>query len=201
MPYSKFSLKSAKEEFHLTLIEREDLFSHVEPTPIPAALRETLLENVPLALAINTEKARSELIIAPILVALRKMLDYRIGLFSGIGFDVDVEQQLNGVCDFLISRSPEQLFLTAPVIAIVEAKNEDIISGMGQCVAEMIAAQRFNQREETEIAEIYGAVTSGNVWKFLKLSQSDVFIDVREYYLERIEKIMGILIAMIQQQA
>jgi len=160
-----------------------------------------LQETLPLALAINTEKARSELLISPVLVELRKMFERKISLFSGVDFNVDETKDLSGFCDFLISSSSKQFFITAPVIAIVEAKNEDIIGGMGQCIAEMIAAKLFNEKENISVSWVYGAVTTGSVWKFLKLEQQTVFIDNREYYIESVGKIMGILYAMVKQRA
>jgi hypothetical protein len=201
MSYSKFTLRKAKEEFQLALIEDRDLFSKIESHSISEDLTKILQENLPLALAINTEKARSELLISPILVELRKIFERKISLFSGVDFNVDETRDLNGFCDFLISKSSEQLFITAPVVAIVEAKNEDIIGGMGQCIAEMIAAKLFNEKENIAIAWIYGAVTTGSIWKFLKLKQQEVFIDNREYHIENVSKIMGILHAMIKQHA
>ena len=96
-----------------------------------------------LAVAIGTEKAKSEMIVANILIELREQFEHRISLFSGIDFSVDVESGLTGVCDFLVSLSPEQFYLEAPVIVLVEAKNADVKLGLGQCVAEMLAAQRF----------------------------------------------------------
>ena len=39
----------------------------------------------------------------------RRIFNCSISVFSGEEFNVDVEAGLNGVCDFLISRSPEQL--------------------------------------------------------------------------------------------
>jgi hypothetical protein len=77
-----------------------------------------------LALAINTEKSRSEMIAAPILLEFRDLAVPSISLFSGRPFNVDKEKGLTGVCDFIISRSPEQLFIKAPVIVVAEAKNE-----------------------------------------------------------------------------
>ena len=63
-----------------------------------------------------------------------------------------------------------QLLLVSPVITIVEAKNENIIAGLGQCIAEMVAAQLFNEAEnKNDIKKIYGVVTIGTVWKFLKI--------------------------------
>ena len=64
--------------------------------------------------------------------------DRRISLFSGIDFNVDAENELTGVCDFLVSLSPEQFYVEAPVIILVEAKNLDLKAGLGQCVAEML---------------------------------------------------------------
>ena len=86
------------------------------------------------------------MIIAPILIDLRKQFNNHITVFSGINFTVDPDQGLNGICDFLISYSDELLLVTAPIIILVEAKKEDLNAGLGQCIAEMIAAQRFNEQ-------------------------------------------------------
>ena len=72
-------------------------------------LRSVLDEYVPLAIVDRTEKARSELIIAPILVEVRRLTGRRISLFSGIEFNVGAEAGLIGYCDFILSRSPLQL--------------------------------------------------------------------------------------------
>lgn len=133
------------------------------------------------------------MLITPILIDLRRQFTNRIDIFSGINFTVDPAQGLNGNCDFLISYSEELSLVTTPIITLVEAKKEDLNGGLGQCIAEMIAAQRFNQQEGNEITEIYGVVTSGTVWKFLKLSENQVFLDLTEYYLRDLPKILGIL--------
>lgn len=98
---------------------------------------------------------------APNLTEVRRQVNYQISLFSGTDFNVDIEKGLVGYCDFLLSASREQFFVGAPVITIVEAKNENIIGGLGQCVTEMVAAQIFNQRQSLDIPIIYGVVTSG----------------------------------------
>jgi hypothetical protein len=193
MSYSDFSLSSVKKAFQLQLIEKIDLFKETSDLSPSHLLNETIKENLPLALASNTEKSRSEMLITPILIDLRRQFANRIGIFSGINFTVDPAQGLNGNCDFLISYSEELLLVTAPIITLVEAKKEDLNGGLGQCIAEMIAAQRFNQQEGNEITEIYGVVTSGTLWKFLKLSENQVFLDLTEYYLGDLPKILGIL--------
>ena len=197
MPYANFTLKDIKSVLSLSINERVSLFSEAAEHSVSDHLLETLKENVPLALAISTEKARSELIIAPVLVELRKLLNYKISLFSGIELDVDSQRGLNGICDFVISRSDEQLFLSSPIITIVEAKNENIKGGLAQCIAEMYAAMLFNKKEGNATSIIYGAVTTGSTWKFIELHNEMVFIDVDEYYIDNIRKIIGILVEMI----
>ncbi|WP_338043173.1 hypothetical protein [Okeania hirsuta] len=85
------------------------------------------------------------MIISPIIVELRKYFNRQISLFSGTEFNVDKSKGLTGRCDFIISYSPKQLEVTAPVVKIVEAKNDNIKSGLAQCIAEMVAAQLFNR--------------------------------------------------------
>jgi len=193
MSYSEFSLAKAKQDFSLTIWEKRDIFADAPELSASNLLTETLNYNLAIALSSNSEKARSELIIAPILVDLRRQLQEQISLFSGIDFSVDETKGLNGTCDFLITKSPEVLIVTAPVIIIVEAKKENINGGLGQCTSEMVAAQIFNQRLENNIETIYGAVTTGSIWQFLKLVGQTLSIDLSEYYLKDVNKILGIL--------
>ena len=92
-------------------------------------------------------------------------------------------------CDFIVSLDPEQLFIKSPVFA----KKENLNARLGQCLAEMIAAQIFNQQQGNQISTIYGVVTTGNIWKFLKLENTEVDIDLTEYFINNLEKILGIL--------
>jgi hypothetical protein len=195
MSYSDFDLKKAKSAFNLNIVETEDLFSQTERVEISPLLAEILQQNVPLALAIGTEKASSELIIVNFFLELKRRS--KISFFSGIEFTVDKEKGLNGFCDFLVSQSPEQLFLDTPVLAVVEAKNERIASGLGQCVAEMVAAKIYNEREGKPLPVIYGAVTTGQAWKFLRLQGDTVCIDLADYYIDNPGKILGILVGMV----
>lgn len=193
MAYSQFTLDQVKTNFDLTIQEDQPLFTdRVELNPSPL-LQQILQEYLPLALAINSEKARSEFIIAPILGDVRHQATRPISLFSGKEFNVVPEQGLTGFCDFILSSSKEQLFIEAPVFTIVEAKNEDIISGLGQCAAAMIAAQIFNANKQQPITKIYGCVTTGNVWRFLRLNDHILAIDQDEYYIKELPKILGIL--------
>ena len=199
MAYSKFTIRSVKEQFGIRLIEDMPLFEaeQIPRIAITDHLRTTLTEDAPVAIAINTEKSRSEWIIAPVLAEVRKHSAKRISLFSGTTFTVDEAQGLDGQCDYILSLGQEQLYIAAPILTIVEAKNEDIIGGIGQCVALMFAAQLYNEREQQPLPTIYGAVTTGTTWRFLKLSGTTAWVDRDEYYLNEIETLMGIFSLVI----
>lgn len=201
MAYSSFTLRDVQKIFQLQIHEEMGLFAAIEPLAISESLALTLAENVPLAVSINTEKARSELIVVNMLLELRRLFQRQVSLFSGVDFTVDKDRGLNGFCDFLMSASSEQLFVNVPVVAIVEAKNDNLMSELGQCAAEMVAAQIFNQREDHPLPAIYGAVTTGTGWIFLKLAEGQIAIDLKEYGIEQPDKIMGILSAMLKHSA
>lgn len=194
MAYSDFTLSEMTHRFLLSIDEKSDLFSSVPEIALRPEFMSVLEELVPLALSVSTEKARSELIIAPILLELWRITGQSIGFFSGIEFSVDKEEGLTGICDFILTRSSRQLYVEAPVFMLTEAKNEDMKRGYAQCIAEMIAAQRFNAREGYGKDKVYGAVTIGERWKFLELEGAVARIDSEDYYLEHIHKIMGILL-------
>lgn len=197
MAYSDFRLNELKRLFGLIFEENTDLFASIQAVEAGDLLQTILQENTPLALAIHTEKARSELIIVPILVEVRRRMQRQIGLFSGVDFSVDPSRGLVGVCDYILTAVPEQLVVSAPVVMVVEAKNDNIKAGLAQCMAEMVAAQIFNEREGTGLQTIYGLVSTGSIWKFLKLEGATVFVDQSEYYLEGLEKLLGILLSIM----
>lgn len=194
MSYSDFSLRKAKENLGLTFVEGERFLPELQPIAPGAYLAEFLQESIPLAISMGSEKARSELIISPILFEVRKQLERQISFFSGEEFNVDPSAGLTGICDFIITRSTEQLFVEAPVAVMVEAKKDDLKGGLGQCMAEMVAAQRFNQQQENDITTIYGSVTSGNRWMFLKLVDQVLTLDLQEYLIPPVDRLLGILI-------
>jgi hypothetical protein len=198
MPYSKFTLSRAVEDFELIVREQSNLFAALPPVMPTPLLQEILVENVPWAVAVGSEKARSEGIINPVLLEVKRQLGGQVGVFSGEEFNVDVAADLNGFCDFLVSRSSEQLYITAPVVMLVEAKKEDLKPALGQCLAEMVAAQRFNLIKCQAIETIYGVVTSGTVWRFLQLTGQVVSIDLTDYPLLPVENVLGVLVWMLR---
>ncbi len=213
MPYSSFTIAQVKRQFQIEVIT-EPFFSDV-PKLAPGEWLATFLSNsAPLAVTLGTEKVRSELIIAPLLFEFRELLDRQVSFFSGTDFSLDVESGLNGVCDFLLTRSKSEVNIEAPAIIIIEAKKGELNVGWGQpatqgseetseqsvavCAAEMIAAQRFNLAAGEEVPNIYGCVTTGTMWQFLKLTGTVLTIDVTEYPLNPIDRILGILKWMVE---
>ena len=201
MAYSNFTLGQVRKAFELDTVRKWGIFADIEPVEPSALLTAVLERNMPFALAMGTEKAKSELIISEVLVELCIHFDNRVSLFSGIDFNVDASKELTGICDFLVSLSPEAFELEAPVIALVEAKNSDVKLGVAQCAAEMVAAQRFNAEQGNSIPRVYGAITSGTDWLFLKLVDKTLHIDMRIYTLERCDRLLGILASMVKLEA
>jgi hypothetical protein len=196
MAYSDFDLKTAIRTFGLVEDRTTDLFAGVAPLEPGDYLRAWLDEFAPVALGVNTEKARSEFIIVPILAEAKRRAETTVNILPGVLLDVDRAQGLTGFCDFLIARSPEIYYLNGPVLAVVEAKKEDLVAGLGQCAAELVALQLFNVREGTPLPAVFGCVTSGSNWRFLKLEAKTLFIDRPEYYLRDVPKILGILVSI-----
>jgi hypothetical protein len=197
MPYSSFTLSQVQEKFDLKV--EKGIFLH-DLTPLIPRQRflDSLAESAPFAATQGSEKVLSELIVAPLLFELRSLLDGQIGLFSGIDFSIDVALGLNGICDFLLTRSTNELLIEAPAIVLIEAKKADLIAGWGQCAAEMIAAQKFNALKGLKPSIVYGSVTTGMQWQFLKLSGNNLTIDTTQYPLNPVDRILGILKWMVE---
>jgi hypothetical protein len=197
MAYNEFTWLKAKQDFGLTAIEGGRFLPTIEPIPPSSLLHQYLERSLPWATATGNEKARSEGIINPILLEVRELLERKISVFSGEKLDVDAAVGLNGYCDFLVSRSSEQVEVEAPVVVIVEAKQENIKTGLGQCAATMVAAQRFNQTQQQPISTIYGSVSTGTAWRFLKLEQRTLTLDLMDYAVPPVDQILGMLVWMI----
>ena len=192
MVYSDFSLSQVKKAFGLSE-KSDDLFSQVATVEPSSWLQETLNYSLKLALSSSSEKARSEFIIAPILIELERLNPENLAIYSGENLDVDEQSGLKGECDFVLSKGPLALTMKAPIISLVEAKKSDIKGGLGQCIAQMLGAQKFNQLEGNKISMVYGCVTTGEDWQFLMLEDTHIFIDSQRYYINEMNKVLGVL--------
>ncbi len=197
MPYSNFTISKVEKDFQLNVVTGV-FFPEFPLVPPSQWLADLLQQTIPFATAVGTEKARSEFIIAPLLFELLISLQSEISLFSGRDFTVAPELGLNGICDFMITRSQDEISIKAPAIVIIEAKKGELDVGWGQCAAEMVAAQRFNLENDSVVPNIYGSVTTGTRWQFLRLTAQQLTIDLVEYSLEPLDRMLGILQWMVK---
>jgi hypothetical protein len=197
MAFSDFNLRTAVETFGLQEERDTDLFARVAPVEPNEFTRALLDEFTPVVVSVNSELARSVYLIAPLLTEAKRRAKGPANVFPGFTLDVDRDRGLNGYCDYVISRSAEFYYLRGPLVAVIEAKREDIIGGLGQCAAAMVAVRLFNERDGTPIPAVYGCVSSGTIWRFLKLEGDRLTIDRPEYYLSDPGKIIGILVAIL----
>lgn len=197
MAYSDFTLRGAVDAFGLQEELNTDLFAQVAPLELSEFTRTWLDEYAPIAVGMNTEAARSHYVITPLLIEARRRVKGPANVFPGFTLDVDRERGLSGYCDYIISRAAEIYYLRAPLMAVIEAKREDITGGLGQCAAAMVAIQLFNERDGAPVPAVYGCVSSGNLWRFLKLQGTRLTIDRPEYHLREADKIVGILVSIL----
>jgi len=191
MSYKQFTPEEIIEKFSLEEnLSKTNLFEKVEPQPCPERLKNTLELNKVIPL--KSEKARGEMIIAPLLVELLDQYEEKFTIFSGERLKVDEEQGLTGELDYLFCNYTSKLRVLEPIFALVEAKKGDLDLGYAQCVAQMVGAREFNKQKQQEIPIIYGCVTSGKIWQFFSLENNVLTLDSKEYYLIEIDKLLGI---------
>lgn len=195
MAYTDFTLESAEAELGVRS-QPGNVFPNLQPVPVPAWLTELLARGMQLALV--SEKARSEYIVAPLLLAVRDASGGSVAILSGQRLDVDGARRLQGECDFLLARSEPVPRLRAPLMAVVEAKKNDIEGGLGQCIAQMVAAQVYNDRAGESIPAMYGCVTTGEDWQFLRLVGVEVTLHRPRIYIDNVGLILAAFTAAVR---
>ena len=194
MAYKDFTLERLEAEFGIKN-QKAKLFEKVDNLEPSSWLLETLAlgKNLP----IRSEKSRSELIVTPILLeTIHRNQDF-ITFYSGERLDADKKHGLIGECDFLITRDTRSYSINAPLIAIVEAKKQDIDLGINQCAAQLYGAKIFNDARNTPIQIIYGCVTTGKDWLFLNFENNLITVDTQQHKQEDLSKLLGIFQAII----
>ena len=196
MPFSDFTLDSVRRKLGVTTA-LATIFPNLRPVPPPAWLLDGFSRNTPLSR--GSEQARRESLIAPVLSAARFVSGDKLAIFSAQAFDVDVSRGLNGECDYLVAVAPPIPPLRSPVVAVVEAKKADIELGLGQCVAEMVAVHEFNRDEGEPAAPVFGCVTNGDQWQWLKLDGHRALIDPHRQTVEDVGFILSAFLAIVAE--
>jgi len=190
--YKDFTLESVTEKFNLESTN-QPLFEDIQPITKDELVFFYELMERNLQVGLVSEKARSEAIIFPVFSELLSRNKGEFSLLSGKTFDVQPENGLKGRCDFLLSsKGSANNMVYAPVFAAVEAKQGMLYNHIGQCAAEMVAARIFNKQKKREYETIFGVVTSGTEWLFLKLEGDTIVIDTKQYYEVQFDKIIAI---------
>lgn len=143
----------------------------------------------------TSEASRSEIIISPLLreVYKRHYTRYSFWIQRSISYD----DMLCGTPDYMISTQSTlgKTVLEKPIVIIVEAKKNDFEQGWGQCLAELVAAQKLN---ETPTKPVYGVVTDGNLWQFSQLVEDQFIKEIENFTIDNLSYLYGALDYLIE---
>jgi hypothetical protein len=195
MPFSAYKTISAVlKEFEITYIEA----NFIEETEfnISDYFREDLeivrQDNV----VNNSEYAICEYLIVPILKEVWKQYRSKFILWSHQALNCDAN--LNGFPEYILAqKSPlGKLVFDKPYFVIVEAKQDDFEAGWAQCLAEMIAAQKLNEKPEQDV---FGIVSNGKLWQFGNLTRNAFTINKNSYLIDDLDKLFAAINYVFQQ--
>jgi len=195
MAYSDFSLKELNTKFGVDN-KIAQLFPKLNPIEPTDWLKDMFLKASFLPL--RSEKSKSEMIVFPLLLELRNRNNNFITIYSGDNLNADESCGLKGECDFIITKDTGSYDINLPIIQVVEAKKHDIDAGIPQCAAQMLGAKVYNEKNNVKIDYIYGCVTTGDEWLFLRLDK-DITIDRHKYYLNEPNVLLSVFQYIIDQ--
>jgi len=196
MSYGDFTLDILRRSFGLKVRDGQ-LFQEIGSLAAPPWLPGLLQRNADLAL--GSEKARSEFIVAPVLSAVRELAKAKVHVYSGVRLDIDADRGLKGECDFILGRTTSIYVMQSPLLVVLEAKKNDIEEGLGQCAAQMLGAKTFNESDGTATPFLFGCVTTGEDWQFLKLENQELLVHPSRFGLGELERILWVLVQCIDE--
>ncbi len=157
---------------------REESFILVEALEPSASFREEFEFNRENIDIFSSEASRTDLVITPILREVYKGFHTQYSFW--IQKPITYNEKLTGAPDYIIATRSAlgKTVLELPLVIVVEAKKNDFEQGWGQCLAELVAAQKLNGDASRPV---YGIVTDGELWKFGTLA-GVTFISNKEGY-------------------
>ncbi len=143
----------------------------------------------------GSEASRCEAVIYPILREACKSFIQAYSLWSHKSIAAD--DILTGTPDYIVAKRSQlgKNVLDFPLVLVAEAKQNDFVRGWGQCLAEMVAAQRLNGNAELAV---YGIVTDGEIWQFGKLVGSVFTKNRSRLTIDRLEEVYGTVFDVIE---
>jgi len=132
--------------------------------------------------SITSEQARREFLIAPIIRQICRQTHKRVR----VEYPVTVNNWLKGTLDYYFQD-----------LLVIEAKRDNLDNGFTQLAVELIA---LDQWINSDNPILYGAVTTGNDWRFGEFhrQQRQIIQDIKLYRVpEELELLMGILIELL----
>lgn len=188
MAYSDFTMEDLKNQFGIDH-KRHRIQFDIQPIEPSEWLKKDL--EFAESLLLNSEKARSEWIVVPLLKELMTINDKFFTVHSGENLNADAEKGLKGECNFILAKNLHTVNINYPIIQIVEAKKHDVELGIEQCAAQIVGAYYFNKNKGVDIGKIYGCVTNGKIWLFMKLENDMIAVDEKTYYLGNLPELLG----------
>ncbi len=194
MAYSDFTLDDLENKFGI-----KNKLGHIQFDIQPMQPSELLERDLRIAKSqsITSEKAKSEWIVVPILKELLEYNENFFKVYSGDNLNASPEKGLKGECDFILTKNVGTYNINYPIIHIVEAKRGELELGVPQCAAQLLGAHTFNKNKGVDIDKIYGCVTNGDSWLFMKLENDLIYIDQKNYYLGNLPELLGTFQAII----
>ena len=186
--YSSFSFSGVKKQFGLKSVKGV-IFDNLDPIEPSSWLVDSLARTS--GMAIVSEKSRSEWIVSPIMVEVKYRNKDKMNILSGENMSVSKDVSLTGECDFIFIKDPYAFTVESLIFCLVEAERHDLIGGLGQCAAQMVGARMLNEQEGVNYPVIYGCVTTGSDWQFLKLENQLITIENNLKYINELPYLLG----------
>ena len=186
--YSSFSFAGVKKQFSLKST-KGIIFDNLEPIEPSSWLTDAL--KIASKMAVVSEKSRSEWIVSPIMMEIKNQNSDRMNILSGENMSVSKDESLTGECDFIFVKDPYTFIVESLIFCLVEAEKHDIVGGLGQCVAQMVGARMLNEQDGVNFPVIYGCVTTGTDWQFLKVENQLITIENNLKYINELPYLLG----------
>jgi hypothetical protein len=194
MAFTDFkSADEVQKAYQVSLVEKD--FITFSPKALPEYFVREFEFNRENFDVFGSEASRCEAVIYPILREACKNFVQEYSLWSHKSITAD--NVLTGTPDYVVAKRSVlgKNVLDFPLVLVAEAKQNDFVRGWGQCLAEMVAAQRLNGDENRAV---YGIVTDGEIWQFGQLVERRFTKNLSRATIDRLEEVYGAVFGVIE---